>query len=142
MPSPTSVQALDGRRSRADEIDPPQVGPNPPHRLLGRASRQLLVGTADHDIHHAYVGRVGRLLPLGELSRRKRLEVVPHGRTDRIVVGERGLDEYLTPERAPPRSTGNLGEELKGALAGPEVGQVHADVRVDRADQRDSGRPR
>jgi hypothetical protein len=44
---------------------------------------------------------------------------------------------YLTAALAAPRATCHLGEQLKGALAGAEVRQVHRDIGVHDADQRD-----
>ena len=47
------------------------------------------------------------------------------------------LDDDLALEIAPPGAAGDLGDELERALAGAEVRDVQAEVRIEDADERD-----
>ena len=44
------------------------------------------------------------------------------------MIGEERLDDHPPRLRAPAGSTGDLGQELEGPLAGAEVGEVQAEV--------------
>src|SRR5579885_1622927 len=67
------------------------------------------------------------------------LVVLATGETDRVVLGVNGLDQHLSGELAAAGASGHLGEQLKGALGGAEVGQSEADVGRHDSDQGDGG---
>ena len=55
------------------------------------------------------------------------------------MLGAKRLHEHLAPARPTTGATGNLRQQLKRALAGPEVSPVQADVSIDHADHRHIG---
>jgi hypothetical protein len=62
---------------------------------------------------------------------------VHDGGLDGVVLRQRRLDEHGAAARAATCAAGHLREQLERALAGAEVGQVHRDVGIDHADERD-----
>ena len=52
------------------------------------------------------------------------VEVVVAGELDGGRVGGEGLDDHLALEFAAAGASGDLGEQLEGALAGAEIGDV------------------
>ncbi len=61
------------------------------------------------------------------------------GLHDRVMFGIEGLDDDLTRNISPAASAGNLCEELKCPLCGPEIGEVQGHIRGNDADQVDVG---
>ena len=57
--------------------------------------------------------------------------------TNAVVIGKQRLHHCLPSNVAAASPARNLGEQLKGALAGAKLGQAETDVRGNHADQRD-----
>src|SRR4051812_37628396 len=66
-------------------------------------------------------------------------EVVMPGELNRGREGRVGLNEDFPRCFAPAGPTSDLGEQLKGAFACPEVRQVEREIGVDDSDERDVG---
>src|SRR6266540_847744 len=82
--------------------------------------------------------RVSVRAPECHLTAVERQVVVAGGRLNGVMIGGVGLDDSATSQGSAPRPPGNLGQELKHMLAGPEVRQEQADVGQDYADERDA----
>ena len=66
-------------------------------------------------------------------------EVVVASELDRGGVWCVGLNDDFTLELTAASSPGNLSQQLKGALAGAEIGNMQAEVCVEYANERDIG---
>lgn len=61
------------------------------------------------------------------------------GELDGWGVRGEGLDDHLPFQVAAAGAAGDLGEQLEGAFAGAEIGDVEAEVRIEDADEGDIG---
>ena len=64
---------------------------------------------------------------------------MPGGAGDGIVLRGVALHNDMTCPRASPRPARNLTEDLEGALAGSEIGEVKTDVGIDHSHQGNQG---
>lgn len=93
---------------------------------------------ADDAGHACDRGQVGALAEL-ELFAGERLEVVVGGMDDGRGIGLEGLDEDAAGVRAATSASGDLGDELEGALGGTKIGERESGVGIDDADKPDVG---
>src|SRR5690242_9147439 len=63
---------------------------------------------------------------------------MPEHMPERIMIGLKCLNDYLSCESASAGSPGHLGKKLKGALRRPEIRQEHLDICRNHSDQRDA----
>ena len=93
---------------------------------------------ADEDVGQGGVGRV--VHPAAELQFFfvEADEVVAGGVLHGVVILKISLQHDFAGRLAASGASGNLGEELEGALGGAEVGEAESDVGTDDADQRDA----
>ena len=125
------------RRGRAKHKFLGQRFPQPARQSLGGKLSARLVLRADRDQHCMSERR--EITALAELQLLLEIPgeiVMPrelNGRTKRRV----GLDENFARRFAAARPSGHLGEELEGALSGPEIGQVERQIGVDDSDEGD-----
>ena len=82
--------------------------------------------------------RIQRAFSFRQFPGREAFEIMSHGRTDRIVVGQRGLDQDVATQLPSPCSAGDLTQKLKRPLARPEVRQMNADICVHDSHQGDA----
>ena len=73
-----------------------------------------------------------------ELAVEEPTDVVPRCVRDGTRVGLKRLHDHAT-RRVAPAAAGELGQQLKGALLGPEVGQAETQVGIDDRRQLDAG---
>ncbi len=92
----------------------------------------------DDDVSQDGVGRVMHPAAVLKFLGGKSGVVVSGGELNGIVVGVIGLDEHFAGEVSATGSAGDLGEELKGAFGGAEVGQAKRKVCTDHADEGDA----
>ena len=81
--------------------------------------------------------RLLQLPPILDLLFPKAVEVVMPRKLDRRMKRREALHEDLAFDIAATGAPGDLGEQLKGALARAEIGQVQAEVGIHDADERD-----
>lgn len=99
-----------------------------------------LVGGAGGEDSAVGEGREGKLAAHFHFLLGVAIEVVLAGELNAGAVGSEGLDDDFALEFAAPGAPGDLGDELKGALAGAEVRDVEAEVCVKDSHQGDVGK--
>ena len=99
------------------------------HRILERSP-------AHDDVHESQQWWIAHATAERQLALEERREVLPAGELDAVVLGiERLHDGFSNPLPA-PRATRNLGEQLEGPLARPEIGDAETNVGGDHAYER------
>src|SRR5207244_10675049 len=90
--------------------------------VLGRELHLLLIAAFEGQQRDAAERRILQLPPEFDFLLIKAFEVMAAGALDRRVKGREGLYEDLAFHIAPAGASGHLRQQLKGPLAGPEVG--------------------
>ena len=98
----------------------------------------LLLATHS-DEHGMAIGGMAAGLADGKFLSGETLEVVVPRKLDAGALGGEGLHDDLTGHFTTPGAAGDLREELEGAFASAEVGNVEGEVGVENADERHVG---
>ena len=99
----------------------------------------VLLFATHGDEHGVAVGGMAAGLADGEFLGGEAFEVVVAGELDAGALGREGLHDNLAGHFTAARASGDLGEELEGAFASAEIGNVEGEVGVEDADKGDVG---
>ncbi len=107
--------------------------------VVGGETDFVLVAATKGEQGEALEGGIEELLAELDFLVVEALEIMATGVLDGGMEGGEGLDEDFAFDIAAAGAASDLGEELKGAFAGAEVGEVQAEVGMDDADEGDVG---
>src|SRR5436190_227499 len=97
----------------------------------------LLIAALKSQEGHAADGRIFELFAKFDLLIIKAAIVVSAGILDSGMKRSEGLHDDLAFNVATPRASGHLGEQLKGAFAGAEIGDMEAQIGIDNSHESD-----
>jgi len=100
-------------------------------QLLGGRFGAPRIGIRVQQPDHAAEGRIPVLAPKGDLVAVELLIVMGAGSHDGRMLRRIGLDDHLAAEHAPAGASGDLRQQLEGALGRTQIGQVKQRVRGD-----------
>ena len=97
--------------------------------MVRRTARRGLLRVGDHELCDSAERRVGQARAFLHFAGVEGVVVVAPCALDGVVLRGVGLDQDASRGLGSPGSACDLGEELKGALGGAEIGVVQPDIR-------------